>query len=140
MSESLTGRCLCGEVSYEAKAAPVLSAHCQCIDCRKASGTGHCTHVAVPRSAFEVGGEIKFYDSPADSGNIVGRGFCPNCGCPVYSVNSGMPDLVSIRASSLDDPEAITPQLVVYASRGPSWDKVDSELTAFPTMPPEMPV
>jgi hypothetical protein len=46
-----------------------------------------------------------------------------------------MPDMVFPRASSLDDPEIAKPQMVVYASRAPSWDHVDPELPAFPTMP-----
>jgi hypothetical protein len=39
------------------------------------------------------------------------------------------------RASSLDDPEIATPQMVVFASRAPSWDYVDPALPAFPRMP-----
>ena len=109
--------------------------HCHCVDCRKSSGTGHCTHVVIPEEAFTVSGEVKFYDRPADSGNIVSRGFCPNCGSAVYSTNSGMPGVVFPRASSLDDPEIAKPQMIVFASRAPSWDHVDPELPAFPTMP-----
>ena len=109
--------------------------HCHCVDCRKSSGTSHCTHVVIPEEAFTVSGEVKFYDRPADSGNIVSRGFCPNCGSAVYSTNSGMPGVVFPRASSLDDPEIAKPQMIVFASRAPSWDHVDPELPAFPTMP-----
>jgi hypothetical protein len=83
------------------------------VDCRKSSGTGHCTHVVIPE---DVTGAVTFYDRPADSGNIVRRGFCPTCGSPVYSKNLGMPGVVFPRASSLDDPEIAKPQMVVYAT------------------------
>jgi hypothetical protein len=135
MSQGFSGGCLCGAVRYQSAVGPQVVGHCHCVDCRKPSGTGHCTHVVIPEAAFTVSGEVKFYDRPADSGNIVSRGFCPTCGSAVYSMNSGMPDMVFPRASSLDDPEIAKPQMVVYASRAPSWDHVDPELPAFPTMP-----
>ena len=82
-----------------------------------------------------VSGDVKFYDHPADNGNIVSRGFCPACGSPIYSKNSGMPGMVFPRASSLDAPEVTKPQLIVYASRAPSCEIMDPALPAFPTMP-----
>jgi hypothetical protein len=140
MNDSFTGGCLCGAVRYECSTAPAMAGHCHCVDCRKASGTGHCSHMMVTKEGVTVTGEVKVYDAPADSGNIVGRAFCPNCGCAVHSVNSAMPDMIFLRASSLDDPEVFKPQFVVYAGRAPSWDYVDPELKTFETIPPEMPV
>ena len=92
--------------------------------------------MAVPEGAFRTTGEVRFYDAPADSGNMISRGFCPTCGSAVYSRNSGMPGLVFVRASSLDDPEVFQPELVVYTKRAPSWDRVDPKLPAFEGMPP----
>ena len=135
MSAAFSGRCLCGAVRFESNADPVVVGHCHCVDCRKSSGTGHGTHIVLPKDALSVTGEVKFYDHPADSGNIVSRGFCPTCGCAIYSKNSGMPDMVFPRASALDDPEIAKPQFAVYASRAPSWDTIDPDLPAFPEMP-----
>lgn len=137
---TLSGGCLCGAVRYEANTKPEIVGECYCIDCRKSSGTGHCTNIAVPKDAFSVSGQLKFYDKPADSGNIVSRGFCPDCGSPVYSVNSGWDGMAFIRASSLDDPNAVTPMLSVYTSRAPSWDQPNADLPGFPEMPPDMPM
>ncbi|MEX2499488.1 MAG: GFA family protein [Wenzhouxiangellaceae bacterium] len=130
-----TGGCLCGRVRYKGTEESG-GGHCHCIDCRKSSGTGHCSHMIVPESAFSVEGEVKFYDAPADSGNLVSRGFCPNCGSPVYSTNSGMPGMVFVRASSLDNPEVFKPQMVVYTDRAASWDRIDGSLPSFAAMPP----
>ena len=130
-----TGGCLCGSVRFESKADPMLAAHCHCVDCRKSSGTGHCTHIVIPEDGFSVSGELTFYDRPADSGNMVSRGFCPNCGSAVYSTNSAMQGVCFPRASSLDDPDVITPSMVVYASRAASWDHMDPDLPSFDTVP-----
>ena len=43
---------------------------------------------------------------------MVSRGFCPNCGAPIYSANSSWRGMVFIRASSLDDPDMVTLQMV----------------------------
>ena len=140
MTLPFTGSCLCGAVSYECSAEPIFGGHCHCIDCRKASGTGHGSHMMVPKDTVTVTGEVKIFEAPADSGNIIGRAFCPNCGCAVYSVNSAMTDAMFLPASSLDDPEVFVPKIVVYTKRAASWDHVDPALPSFETMPPEMPV
>jgi hypothetical protein len=89
----------------------------------------------VPEAAFALTGEVRFFDKPADSGNLVRRGFCPTCGSALYSTNNGMPGLVFVRASSLDDPEAFKPQMIVYTDRAASWDKMEPSLPGFATMP-----
>jgi len=58
-------------------------------------------------------------------------------GGPVHSTNSGMADMLFLRASSLDDPEAFKPQLIVFAAKAPSWDHMDPSLPAFDAMPPK---
>lgn len=139
MRSGFTGSCLCGAITYESSEEPRFTGHCHCVDCRKTSGTGHATHVAVAKSALAVEGEVKFYERPADSGNIVARGFCPDCGSAVYSTNEGMPDLVFVRASSLDDPETAKPQLIVYTDQAPSWDVMDTNLPSYAEMPTRTP-
>ncbi|MGI9507890.1 MAG: GFA family protein [Geminicoccaceae bacterium] len=129
------GGCLCGAVRYEGS-DPKGGGHCHCIDCRKSSGTGHCSHMAVAESSFQVTGEVRFYDAPTDAGNTVSRGFCPTCGSAIYSTNSSTQGMVFVRASSLDDPDVFTPRMVVYTKRAPSWDLVDPSLPSFEEMPP----
>jgi hypothetical protein len=135
---TITGGCLCGAVRYSADELRG-GGHCHCVSCRRSSGTGHCTHAIVPEAGFHLRGEVRFYDAPADSGNVVSRGFCPTCGAPIYSRNSGMPGVAFVRASSLDDPEAFVPQMIVYADSAPSWDRIAGELPSFAGMPPQMP-
>lgn len=136
MSETISGRCLCGAVSYESTAPQVIGGHCHCVHCRKSSGTAHSSHMGVPVSAVTINGETAVYDATTDAGNIVSRHFCPTCGAPVYSTNSSMEDLLFLRASSLDDPEMFDPQVVVYTKSRPSWDRVGEGLPQFDAMPP----
>lgn len=133
-----SGGCLCGAVRYRSSGEPMMMGHCHCIDCRKSSGTGHCSHLGVPTAGLAVTGALSAYDRATDSGNVVTRAFCPICGAAVHSTNTGMPGVTFIRASSLDDPEVFKPQMVVYTSRAPSWDAI-AGLPSFETMPPAMP-
>ena len=135
MTDTIAGRCLCGKIAYTISTRPVVTGHCYCVDCRKSSGTGHCTHALVADDAVRIEGKLKFYDHPADSGNIVSRGFCADCGCPILSKNSGMPGMTALRTSSLDDPDMVSPQMAVYTSKAPAWDRPDPSLTIFPLGP-----
>ena len=58
------------------------------------------------------------------------------CGSAVWNENSGWPDKVFLAAGGLDNPEKFRPQVVVYASRSPSWAKTNESLPTFPEMPP----
>lgn len=132
---AISGGCLCGAVRFVSRSPIQLAGHCHCTDCRRSSGTGHCTHAMVPDDALTLTGRVTYYESVADSGNHVSRGFCGTCGSPLLSRNSAMPGMAFLRASALDDPEIVRPQMTVYASRAPSWDKADPTLPAFATMP-----
>jgi hypothetical protein len=54
----------------------------------------------------------------------------------VYTLNSGYPEAVFIRAGSLDDLELFKPQMVTFAASAAPWDHVDPGLPRFPGMPP----
>lgn len=135
MSEKISGSCLCGAVTYAIEGAPQLVGKCYCVDCRKASGTGHCTHIVLTEDQLSLAGDLSTFDAPADSGNVVSRSFCPTCGSAVHSRNQGMPGMVFVRASSLDEPDAVSAAMSVYTSRAPSWDKPDPALPGFAEMP-----
>lgn len=131
----LSGECLCGAVEYECAEEAIMAGHCQCTDCQKISGAGHISNIMVPRGSLTIRGSLKFHEKQADSGNIVRRGFCPECGCHIYAENSGMPHFEFIRAGSLRDLEEFRPSVVVFARSGPSWDHMDPALPRFETMP-----
>lgn len=138
MTDAFTGGCLCGAVRYDCAGEPAMAGHCHCDDCRRSSGSGHSSHLAVTQTSVTMTGEVKGYARPADSGNMVTRYFCPACGAALYSTNSAMPGMMFLRASSLDDLEVFKPQMHVYASRAASWDRRDEALPAFDVMPPGM--
>jgi hypothetical protein len=138
MATQFSGGCLCGAVRYTCDADPVMAGHCHCEDCRRASGTGHSSHLVVPEGSVVVTGALKDYVRPADSGNLVTRAFCPECGAPILSKNPAMPGMAFLRASSLDDLEVFQPQMHVFTMRAASWDALSPGVPAFEKMPSEM--
>lgn len=133
-----TGGCLCGAIRYTCDADPLMTGHCHCEDCRRSSGSGHSSHLAVPEASVTLTGQVAAYVRPAASGNLVTRAFCPTCGAPVFSRNPAMPGLLFLRASSLDDMEVFQPQMHVWTARAASWDPPAAGLPTFERMPTGM--
>jgi hypothetical protein len=131
----ITGGCLCGAVRYELNAPALFGGFCHCVDCRKTSSS-HSAVMAVPEAGLKLIGETRSYSRPGDSGNMVTRTFCPNCGSGIYS-KGARPGVVLLKAGTLDDPEHFKPMATVYAKSAPSWDKPREGLPAFPQMPPQ---
>lgn len=136
MTDPIIGGCACGAIRFECAAEPIIALHCQCRDCQRFSGTGHLSILIVPKAAVKLTGDPTFYETKADSGEVVGRGFCPDCGSPVLGRYSGFPDSVGLAAGCLDDPGRFVPSAVIYEESGHAWDVMDPALPAFPKMPP----
>ncbi len=132
----ISGKCLCGSISYQGEAEPVFMGNCHCTECRKSSGSGHMALMAVPEASIEVVGTASSYELKTDSGAAVTHNFCPNCGSQMFNKNSNMPGVTVLVASTLDDPEIYKPATTVYASRALSWDRPDPNTEKFDEMPP----
>lgn len=130
-----TGGCACGALRYSATGEPLAMVECQCLDCRKDSGTGHASHVVFLRDGVTLTGTASHYEMPTDGGGRKTRGFCPTCGSPVTMTFSANPAILAVRAGSLDEPARYRPQIVTYTARALPWDHVDPALPAFAGMP-----
>jgi hypothetical protein len=125
----------CGEVRDECSADPVFTGNCHCRDCQQASGGAYVPALVVTAHALKITGEVKYYDSRADSGNTFSRGFCPNCGGCLFGKSSGMPGIIAIMAGSLDDPTRFKPSMDFYTSSAQPWDHMNPQLPKFPKQP-----
>jgi hypothetical protein len=137
MKTPFTGGCMCGAIHYECSAEPIVSANCHCQDCQRASGSAFISGFIVPRNAVAIAGEVKYYDAVGDSGNIISRGFCPNCGSRLFGKRS-TGDLISITAASLDDPSEFRPAMDLYTASAQPWDYLNPDLPKFAQfLPPD---
>ena len=132
---TFSGSCQCGAVRYECAVEAVFTGNCHCRDCQKATGGAYVPVLAVPADALKITGDVKYYDSRADSGHTFSRGFCPNCGARLFGKSSGMPAIIAITAGSLDDPGRFKPAIDFYTSSAQPWDHMNPQLPKFPKQP-----
>lgn len=136
MANTSTGGCACGAVRYEISADPVMSANCYCRDCQRSTGGAMASVMVVPKSAFRLTkGDLKYHSVVGESGNKVGRGFCASCGAPVTTQLGAMPDVMVIKAGSLDEPARFKPTMNIYLSSAQPWAAVAPGLKNFDKMP-----
>jgi len=136
MATKFTGGCLCGAVRYECSAEPVVSGFCHCRDCQRETGSAFGSTLFVPRNAVTIRGDVRYYETTGDSGNVVSRGFCPTCGARLFGKPALLPEVTAIRAGSLDDPSWFRPERHIFVSSAQPWDFINPELPRFAKMPP----
>lgn len=134
---TVAGGCLCGNVRYTIDRETALSAHhCHCRDCQQTTGSGGTTFVMVPDDGFAaVAGEPKFFAVTGTSGSKVTRGFCADCGCPLYSFVEVAPGMKFVKASSLEDSSWVQPVSSFWTSSCPPWGHVDETIDGSPQNP-----
>ena len=136
MESNHTGGCLCGAVRFRIGADPLLARLCWCRLCQSLAAGNATVNLVFPSDQVEVDGEVRWYESVAESGNAMARGFCPTCGTPIFSKTEARPHIVIVRAGALDDPELLPPQGTIWTDEAPAWAHVDPELPQFPRQPP----
>lgn len=134
-----TGRCLCGACAYTIEGDPIVAAHCCCLDCQRASGAGHATGAMFSDENFLLTGTPSEFGLRSAAGDDVVRVFCGDCGSPLYTRHSGMEGFVIIAAGSLDDPDSLTPEMILFAGSRRGWDAFDATLPSHAAYPPEEP-
>jgi len=73
-----------------------------------------------------LSGKTKGYTTRADSGRRITREFCPACGAPLFTRGEGLPDMVWIKAGSLDEPARIQPTHQVWTKMAVPWAYLDN--------------
>ncbi|MCC6534075.1 MAG: GFA family protein [Burkholderiales bacterium] len=118
----VSGRCHCGNISYEAEVDPSKVSVCHCSDCQMLSGSAYRASVQAPRETFTLrGGPPKIYIKTADSGNQRAHAFCPQCGTPVYSAALSDPAAYSLRVGCLDQRQQLPPSRQIWCQSALGW-------------------
>lgn len=126
----ITGGCLCGAVRYEITGTigPVI--YCHCSQCRRASGSAFAANASV-RSEYLtfISGRDAIREFESSPGKF--RGFCSECGSPLYSRREAVPDAFRIRLGTLDgDPERRSVAHIWVGSKAP-WFEITDDIARF---------
>ena len=132
---NLEGSCLCGSVHYSADAEPVFVGVCHCNDCQRFTGSAFSTVVAVPSAGLKVTGVLKTFSKLGDSGKLIHRRFCPECGSGIVDDADVLPGISMLNAGTLDDRSWLAPQSEVYCDSAQPWVHLGGGLKRFGKMP-----
>lgn len=124
----LTGHCLCKAVTYKVDVdAPLVTGYDHCDDCQRQTGSTYCMQIlpfgnivlkftrtkmltqsrlalvaVVPKDKLTINGPVKTWTGTAASGNKVDRLFCSECGSPIAHDPSAAPEIIALKAGTLD--------------------------------------
>uniref|UniRef100_UPI0038995AFA GFA family protein n=1 Tax=Devosia algicola TaxID=3026418 RepID=UPI0038995AFA len=113
---------------------------CSCLDCQRASGTGHSCLAMVRAGDVATTGTVRTYDLTAESGGTVSRSFCPNCGTPIFGKSSRAPDIVMLPVGVFaQDADWFSPQHQIFARSHHDWDAMGAAIARHHTYPQPRP-
>ncbi len=127
--QPLTGRCLCGGVSYRIDGPRRNIVNCHCENCRRTHG-----HVAAYTSVDIADLELLeqqtlrwYHDSSPDTY----RGFCSRCGASLFWDARDGRGKMAVAAGTLDDSGDLETIGHVYVAEAGKYYVIDDELPHF---------
>ena len=132
----VTGRCLCGHVTwrYDGEVGP--ASYCHCADCRRCTGSAFNVGVRLRRADFRItAGTPRGFTKRGDSGRELTRHFCSECGSPIFTSAPKHPDHVFVKAGSFDDPALVRPAQQNWVASAVTWHRIAPDLPASATSP-----
>jgi hypothetical protein len=118
-----TGRCLCGQVTYELTGDPIATAVCHCSHCQRQGGGPFSVNLVAHESQLTLHGELKTYEERGELGDdvYVRRRFCPSCGSPIVSELAKSAGVVAVKVGTLDDTSDVSPTVEVWCVDKQPW-------------------
>lgn len=110
MSETHTGACLCGAVTYTVSGPLREVVYCHCGQCRRQTGLYYAATNAMEADVAVNGRDAITWYHSSDKGR---RGFCKYCGSALFWKYEGI-DEISIMAGSLDLPTRVAPSHHIF--------------------------
>jgi hypothetical protein len=127
----IKGSCLCGGITYEYSGEITEVAVCHCNQCKRAQGTPFATNAPIDFAKFKFlsGEELlkSFYSSPNKR-----RVFCSNCGSPIFSQRTDMPDTIRLRVGTVTVGIIPEPAYQAFCESKSEWFVLDDNKPAYP--------
>jgi hypothetical protein len=121
-------------VRYRLGAAPMFVHCCHCRDCQRQTGSAFALNVLIETDRVALlAGEPQATAVPTDSGKSHRIFRCPDCRTALWSEYGGLEKLRFVRAGTLDDPAAITPDVHIYTRSKQPWVALPPGVPVFET-------
>ena len=131
-----TGGCMCGHVRYQLASKPFDAGWCHCRTCQLNSGAPAMVFASVPTGDYRIISGQEAVRTVASS-SFGHRGFCGQCGTPLYMKVNYQPETVDFSVATLDAPAGVQPGFhIFWASRLP-WLAIEDGLPKFDRFRPD---
>ena len=133
----ITGRCLCGGVTYSVDAEPVWQGVCHCSNCQRQTASAFSPIVGVPSETLTTTGDTLASFETASEGyeSKTVRRFCSACGSPIFSTIESMPGLAFLKAGTIDDLSWFEPSAEIWTGSAQPWAPHFEGAARFETVP-----
>jgi hypothetical protein len=130
------GGCLCGATRYEIREDPLIAYACHCTDCQTASGSGFALCLTTPVATIDVGrGAVERRTISFEDGRVWNFLVCGECETRLWSERRTTPEIVSVRAGTLDDPSWVHPVAHIWVASALPWSPIPADALRYPGQP-----
>lgn len=128
-----TGGCVCGDIRYEMREAPLFVHCCHCTWCQRETGSAFALNAVIEaRHVLVSKGKPEVIVAPSESGN--GQTFhrCTTCKLALWSVYSGAGHRFwFLRVGTLDNAGAYPPDIHIYTSTKLPWVALPGDVPCY---------
>ena len=126
------GGCACGQVRYRLTSRPMFVNCCHCRDCQRQTGGGFAVNAIIETDRIEMlSGTPEAVSMPTDSGRPHDIHRCPTCRVALWSDYGRRGVTRFVRATTLDDPQALTPDAHIFTRSKLPWVGLPPDVPAF---------
>ena len=131
---ALDGGCTCRAVRYRMTSRPMIVHCCHCRWCQRETGASFALNAMIEAERVELlAGEPEVVDTPSNSGKGQKISRCPTCRIAVWSNYAGGSAAVRfVRVGTLDDPDALPPDIHIFTSSKQPWVVLPDGAPAVP--------
>ncbi len=128
-----TGRCLCGQITYEITGDLIATAVCHCDHCQRQGGSAFSVNLIVHESQMTVVGDLSTFEDRGENNDAVYvyRRFCGQCGSPIYSALVSPAGILAVKAGTLDDRSDVTPNVEAWCEHKQPWVQLPAMATSL---------
>lgn len=132
--QTLDGGCACRNIRYRITGRPIVVHCCHCRWCQRETGASFALNAVIESTRVEMlSGQVDLVLTPSQSGKGQKIARCPKCRVAVWSHYAGGGDEFSfIRVGTLDNPDALPPDIHIYTSSKQPWVVIPPGALAFP--------
>jgi hypothetical protein len=133
MTFPLEGGCDCREVRYRMQTKPLFVHCCHCRWCQRESGASFALNAMIETDRLSVTGNVDMVNTPSQSGKGQKIARCPRCRIALWSHYAGAgPVLSFVRVGTLDDPDALPPDIHIFTASKQPWVVLPPGMPAMP--------